>query len=515
MFTFFLSAQHHGRLRLCVGLLAVFILCAKEASASALYTGTVASDVPSASFGFSNATRAVGAAPDGTIYVGFFSLDFTQLRIASSTDSGATFAPSVLVDTAAGSGTFKTASLTVSSAGDVFVAYADSASNVFLAHSENSGASFSVVSGLGTIADPTEGVQVQTQGSYVYVGYGISGGDVDVATSSNAGLSFGLPVPAGISAFYFGLLVDTSTGDLVVGGEEGTLEVRVSHDHGATFDPPQAPSGLAAYSSWTISSDVSGRFLWVGGTAGVLPGSPAAIQIDLSNWNSTPRSAFLATGTSQARSLYAGACGDVVDSIDGSVAVSHFFGTSLGTTYGVGGADQTTFINPNTNDVLVAYQNGTATLLNVYQDELIGCNPHASLTVNDGHDFARYGQTMNYLVTLSSDGYGSVDDINVSLSTPGSGLDLANAHWACIGSDNTAICPSSSGTGASLGSVTLESGSSMTWLVSVSVLATTTDDTIELDAHATGATMVSDVDTLVLFRDGFDVANGDGTNTPQ
>jgi len=488
------------------------LFCTGGASASVLYTGTVASDVQSASFGSSQTTRAIGAAADGTIYVGFFSADGTQIRVARSTDRGATFSPSVIADTAAVGKTFATASLAVSPAGAVFVAYEDSSSNVFLARSTNSGVTFAVVSGLGA-AGPVAGVQVQTQGNYVYVGYAVSGG-VALAVSSDGGVTFPTP-PATVatSGFYFGLLVDSSNGDVVVGAENAGLYVRVSHDHGVTFDPEQNPSGSAYYSNWTISSDVSGRYLWVNGSNIGLPGGDSGYQIDLSDFSTTTRSAFLPTATGGSRSMYGVGCGDVVDSVAGSVAVVHDFGTTLGTTHSITGTNQTTFVNPFTGDALITYQNGTATKLDVYENEVFGCGIQLSMTVSDGHDFARYGQTMNYLVTLSGNGFGSADGIAVSLTTPGSALDLANAQWQCIGSDNTAICPSSSGTGASLGTVALPAGTRMTWLVSVPVLIGSSDDTIELDADAAGSVTASgsDTDTLVIFRNGFDVMNSDGT----
>jgi hypothetical protein len=496
------------------GVVLVLLFCAGGASASALHIGTVASDVQSASFGSSQITRAVGAAADGTIYVGFFSADRTQLRVAHSIDRGATFSPSVYVDTAAAGKTFATASLAVSSAGSVLVAYADSAASVFFARSIDAGVTFTPVPTLGTAGNTGSGVQVQSQGNYVYVGYTVFGGGVAVATSSDGGATFPAPpVTVVITGGYFGLLVDQSNGDVIVGGENANLYVRVSHDHGANFDPVQNPSGQAFFSNWTLSSDISGRYIWVGGTAI----ANTVYQIDTSSWVSTARSAFLSTGAAQARSMYAVGCGDIVDSIDGSWAVLHDFGTTLGTTHSIAGTNQTTLTNPLNGDVLVTYQNGTDTQLDVYQDEAFGCGAHLSLTVSDGHDFARYGKTMNYLVTLSSAGYGSADGIAVSLSTPGTGLDLANAQWQCVASDNTALCASSSGNGPSLGTVTLPAGTHMNWVVSVPVLATTTDDTIELDANAVGSLSASgsDTDALVVFRNGFDVTNSDGTRIHQ
>jgi hypothetical protein len=474
--------------------------------ATPLHVGTTVSDVPANSLGMSSITRAVGAAPDGTIYVGFFSADGKQLRVASSTDRGATFAASVLVDTAGGSAIFSTASLEVNSAGQVLIAYIDSSSNVFFARSTNAGASYTRVPGLGTASASFQGVRVASQDDHVYVGFATNGG-VGVVSSTNAGVSFGSLVPVTIVGGNFALLVDRSNADLVVAAENVSLYLRVSHDHGATFDAQQQPSGQVFFANWTISSDVSGRHVWV---AGSLAASDNAYQIDLSDFSSIQRTAFLHTSTASSRSLYAAGCGDIVDSVASKLAVVHDFGASIGTTYTVGGSNQTTSVNPFSGDVLVAYLNATDIKLDVYANETTGCGPHVTTTMDDGHEFARTGRSLNYLVTVS-DEFTSADNLTVNLSTPGSALDLANASWECTGSGSTAICPVSSGTGPSLGVVSLPALTTMTWIVSVPVLATATDDSIKLDLDATGAPTVSDIDTLVIFRSGFDVSNSDGT----
>jgi hypothetical protein len=71
--------------------------------------------------------------------------------------------------------------------------------------------------------------------------------------------------------------------------------------------------------------------------------------------------------------------------------------------------------------------------------------------------------------------------------------------------------PGEQRTGTSLGTVSLQPATTMTWIVSVPVLAAAADATTELDVNATGAAMASDVDALVVLRSSFDVANSDGT----
>jgi hypothetical protein len=313
-----------------------------------------------------------------------------------------------------------------------------------------------------------------------------------------------------IDAPRLGLLVDPSIGELFVGGENGSLAVNYSTDHGATFAVNSNYASTVSYFNWAITSDATQRALWVGGTGGTVH------RVTLPSWSSASMPGFLSTATPSSRSMYGASCtvvSDVVDSVDGSLAVSHNFGFSLGTVYPVLGPNQTTSVDPARSDVLVTYSVGPSLeviLLDVYENEL-SCGPHVAATVNDGRDFARYGQMLNYLVTLN----GPVINGAVSLNTPGNGLDLASATWTCVGSDITAICPSSDGIGPALGTVSLPAGTSMNWIVSVPVSSSTTDDTIELDVAAPGATSGSDVNELVIFRDGFNVTNSDGTRVHQ
>jgi hypothetical protein len=87
------------------------------------------------------------------------------------------------------------------------------------------------------------------------------------------------------------------------------------------------------------------------------------------------------------------------------------------------------------------------------------------------------------------------------------GLDAANA--LCIGGGG-ATCTTSSAGGLT-SSANVDGNSTATWVISVPVLDSTSDTTVEIDVSAPGVTVVKDVRTLVIFRDGFDVVNGDGT----
>lgn len=145
-----------------------------------------------------------------------------------------------------------------------------------------------------------------------------------------------------------------------------------------------------------------------------------------------------------------------------------------------------------------------------------------TVTVDDSHNFARYGQVLNYLVKISNAGPTDAGDIGISeVFSPD--VDTANVQWICIGGGNGGTSCASSGTGPlSASGVVIPAGESLTWLVSATVLDNAPDASVDNTITVTTATdpnapyNVSDSDVLVLFRDGFDVANADGTqSSPQ
>lgn len=138
--------------------------------------------------------------------------------------------------------------------------------------------------------------------------------------------------------------------------------------------------------------------------------------------------------------------------------------------------------------------------------------PKLVLSIDDGRAFARYGQVVDYTVSLRNVGAGTATDVPLDASLSPA-FDTAYAHWQCFGGDDGAAC-TASGEGALSDRVTLPPGRSLTWRVSVPVRF----DSIESDASLAlalgGAAPQSAYDTnvLVLLRDGFDAPYGDGTH---
>ena len=131
-----------------------------------------------------------------------------------------------------------------------------------------------------------------------------------------------------------------------------------------------------------------------------------------------------------------------------------------------------------------------------------------TLTLADGHDFVRYGQTLDYVVTLTNDGDAAATaQVSVDLSPA---WDSDGASWVCYPGTDGASC-TASGSGPLDDLAMLPPGARASWVVSVPTRADTLETTATLAVIATGAATVSDTDTLVVFKDGFDVPYGDGT----
>ena len=136
---------------------------------------------------------------------------------------------------------------------------------------------------------------------------------------------------------------------------------------------------------------------------------------------------------------------------------------------------------------------------------------HAALvlTLDDHRDYARYGQTISYVVTLTNTGTATAADVAVA-ATLSPAWDGAGASWVCYPGTDGATC-TASGSGPLDDIATLPPGARASWVLGVPVRAATDETTATLGIGATGATPLEDTDTLVIFKEGFDVPYGDGT----
>jgi hypothetical protein len=136
-----------------------------------------------------------------------------------------------------------------------------------------------------------------------------------------------------------------------------------------------------------------------------------------------------------------------------------------------------------------------------------------SVTVTNNHDYARYGTLANYVVTVTNNSGSSVTGLSIAGSDTSAtaDLDTAGGRWLCFASA-TQCAPSGNGPFTDV-DVSVPANGSVTWLVTVPVLADAPDTEVSYTVTLSGGgpdVIATDTDTLTIFRDGFDSAYGDG-----
>jgi len=128
-----------------------------------------------------------------------------------------------------------------------------------------------------------------------------------------------------------------------------------------------------------------------------------------------------------------------------------------------------------------------------------------SVTIDDAHDYAAYGMTLNYEITITNATASAASGISVSNALP-AGLDASAATWVCHGGAGATCTASGTGALSDTGVVVPASGSvsyTLTVPVRDDAAGTTIDNAVTVNGSA-GSHTAHDIDTLVIFRAGFE-----------
>jgi len=332
-----------------------------------LYQGVAVSDgnIGGNTIKYGSTSRNLAVGPDGTIYALYYG-DDPGIRVARSTDNGASFLPSVQVSP----DPFE-AEINVSSTGIVYVAWA-AGSRARVSRSINKGASFSLPVDAGPAANLA--VQMATDGPMVYL-VDLPGNNVLV--SSDNGQSFVHRPLNAVSLFCGGIHVDRQTKQVLVVDDNPDIAYFISSDQGQSFSPriSPTPTGAVYFSTSALSSGKHGRFLFVTGGPTPFKSSTLAMRINLEN-HVSEELVFGDIKVERSRSIDADRYGNVVDAYvgdTGGVRVSNDLGDSFGDVVSVPtGTFLNALINRTNGDILLLYESGGEIYLNVYSDALIG-----------------------------------------------------------------------------------------------------------------------------------------------
>lgn len=200
-----------------------------------------------------------------------------------------------------------------------------------------------------------------------------------------------------------------------------------------------------------------------------------------------------------------GSIGPVSQSVDyGSaatfvvVADAGYFATLVGDTCNVARVNETTW----TSDAIVADCHVVAT----FSAKPV---PELSIEVDDGRTTARYGDVLEYVVTVTNGGNGDATAVVLSNLLP-AGINAASTSWVCSGQGSGAVCEPSGLGALNTTGVVIPAGRSLTWHVTAPVRLDAEDAMLDFAVTASNGDDVvqaHDVDVLVIFSAGFEASD--------
>jgi len=131
-----------------------------------------------------------------------------------------------------------------------------------------------------------------------------------------------------------------------------------------------------------------------------------------------------------------------------------------------------------------------------------------SVAIDDGKDYVRYGQMLDYRITVSNAGSAVAANVDIAATLPAQ-LDAAAATWICLDANGGAC--SASGSGALTDHATVPAHGSVRYVLSVPVRVAASGAGVSVTATSTGPyagdnASAQDTSILVLFRDDFENA---------
>lgn len=335
--------------------------------------------------------------------------------------------------------------------------------------------------------------------------------------SATTGTAFATPLGVHVADAngnpYSGVVVDFAA---AAGGASAALSSSsaITDSNGDASVSATANTTAGAYTINASVADYSG-ITPVSFALSNTAGAAAALSIIGGSPQSTPiGTAFTVPLGVQVRDLFnnptAGV--DVAFAVPGSGASA-----LLSTTSATTDANGIATITAMANEVVGAYtvsanvagvtSTGTFALTNLMPDVAL------SASIDDHRDFAQYAHTLDYIVTIRNAGTSDARHVIVS-SALSAQIDVAYADWSCLGSGT---CVASGSGELSDTDVTIPAHGSVAWILSAPTLPDPSDATVVTTVSATSPDQIdvaaaSDTTTLVIFRDGFDLAYAGGAD---
>ncbi|MDB9754683.1 T9SS type B sorting domain-containing protein [Winogradskyella sp.] len=334
-----------------------------------LFDGTPVSDLGNLNnIGKANTSRNIAIDNVGNIFVVFTGSE--GIRVAKSTDRGASFLPSVIVS---GATLNIEPEIIINSQGTIFIAWVEN-NDIRLSKSVDQGLSYSAALVVGPITlsqvvpENIETVHMATFGNNIYISER-SGATI----YSNANNGDGPFTNVSLPNFAFSDIFTDQNGVVYAPRDNPVLELYNSTNSAQVFNEillstfPQV-----FFSSYTLSDGPCGTFIFVAGSGAT------GYKIDVSNGNTEAITFGNSDVTSHARTLFADNQGTIIDGYKNNlsqlvISVSFDQGGNFNAPIVISNGDSHN-IDRNTtfNDIVVAYSQNGQVFVSVYTDLLKG-----------------------------------------------------------------------------------------------------------------------------------------------
>ncbi|MBK1813045.1 LPXTG cell wall anchor domain-containing protein [Clostridium sp. YIM B02505] len=309
-----------------------------------------------------NTSRKLAVASDGTIYAVYRSNE--GIRVAKSTDNGASFKPSVNVYNMNNE-----AEVAVSSSGIVYVTWIESGM-IKVSRSTDHAATFSEPINVGASNDMS--VHMTTDGNYLYF---IDRSGRNFYKSEDGGDTFS-HYDFAENYVFSDVHVDPFTHNVIVQKDNPSITYYISTDHGQTFSEPHMPGNQVFFSVGSIAATADTSYLLIAGQNNL------GVKVNLTTGVSTTPD-MGNNQVSQGRSLSDDWYGNVVTGFsDGSYvyfSVSGDLGETFGTPVQVAQTQvANASINSTNGDILFLYEKEGNIYLKVFGGKLQGYDLNVS-----------------------------------------------------------------------------------------------------------------------------------------
>ncbi len=383
--------------------LTLLLVLAQGATASLLYNNVMVNDVQRGNtIGHPDSSRNIAVDSSGAIFVAFHGTN--GIRVAKSTDRGATFRASVLVTNVNAQ-----CELAVDHQNALNLVWKAADGTIHFSRSTNQ-LNFAAPNPVCSSDVPA---RLAVDAPYVYL---IPQGGGPLLRNTNYGAGAFSSVSVDTNRLFSDVIVNLRNHDVFVETDDPDIRYFKSSNYGASFGATQSVARQVRYPSVAGLFVEAGNFLFIAGSSNYI------LRINTDSNTATNFTAF--PSLEHGRSLAADNAGNLLDTYLSSSGVYYRVSTNLGVSFTApvkvaGSVDAiSTTINPIYGDIIMVYEDNGQIFSSVFANELICTNIDLRVESQSIPTCLRPGSELVYTITVTNMSSGTAQDVVLSNQLP-------------------------------------------------------------------------------------------------